>query len=96
MDITYKLEQHDKFHKGNTERFLNELFCGSRIDQEGFKCIPLKKIRSIQLASKGDGDNHINVVFRVGDKKTKIDVLLTVVVTEINGEKVYGIYGAVG
>src|SRR5688572_4882305 len=50
MDPDYKKVQHDKFHGGNTDRFLNELFCGNKVDQDGFDCISLKKVVDIELA----------------------------------------------
>jgi hypothetical protein len=96
MDPAYKMEQHDKFKQGNTESFLNELFCGYKIDQNGFKCIPIKKLRSIDLATQGDDGAEISLVFRVGDKKDKIDVLLVAIMRMVDGVKVYGIRGAVG
>ncbi len=96
MDDGYRLEQHDKFHKGNTKRFLDELFCGKVTTEERFKCIKLKNVKSIQLGSKGEGDKEVAVVFRVGDKKEQIDVILTIKITLKNGKKEYGIVGAVG
>ena len=56
MDPAYKMEQHDRFLKGNTKQFLNELFCGNLTDGSGFKCVKFKKIRFVQLASLGQGE----------------------------------------
>lgn len=96
MDLEYKLEQHDKLHKGNTTRFLDELFCGNIVDGTGFKCVKIKKIKDLQLAVKGDGKKNIPVVFRVFEKKTKVDVTLTIVIRIENGVRHFGIVGGVG
>jgi hypothetical protein len=96
MDPAYKMEQHDKFHKGNTDRFLNELFCGSIVGGSGFKCVQIKKVRGIELASKGEGDKTVVLVFQVSEKKIRVDVILTAVMRMEDGVKVYGMRGAVG
>lgn len=96
MDPGYRMEQHDKFHKGNTTRFLDELFCGSVVGENGFKCIKLKKVKNIEVASVGEGEVSVPIVFRVSDKKTSVDVILTIKIREQDGRKKYGIVGAVG
>lgn len=96
MDPGYRMEQHDKFHEGNTKRFLDELFCGSLIDGSGFKCIKIKNIKDVELASLGEGDRNVAVVFRVSDKKSKIDVVLTIKIRLENGKREFGIVGGVG
>lgn len=96
MDPAYKMEQHDKFHEGNTKRFLDELFCGNVPHSDVFRCMKLKKVRSIELAGLGEGNKNISAVFRVSDKKGAVDVMLTIVVRTEGGKKKYGIVGAVG
>jgi len=96
MDDGYRMEQHDKFHKGNTKRFLNELFCGKLTTEDRFKCIKFDKVLDIETASKGEGESEVAIMMRVSDKKSKIDVLLTVKIVFKKGVKQYGIVGAVG
>lgn len=96
MDPGYRMEQHDKFQKGNTKRFLDELFCGSLVDGSGFKCVKIKNIRNVEVASLGEGERNIAVVFRVSEKKTQVDVVLTIAVRNENGVRKFGIVGGVG
>lgn len=97
MDQEYKEKQHDKVYKGNTRKFLDQLFCGTIIgDNGGARCVKLNKLENIELASKGDGDKEVTVVFRVYEKKYKVDVMLMVRIRHEPGKRHYGIIGPIG
>lgn len=96
LDPGFKLEQHDKYYRGKTDKFLDNFFCGSIVSGNGTKCLKFKKIVSIEIASKDEGGTSIPVVFRVSEKKVKVDVIMTVKIRITDGVKEYGIVGAVG
>lgn len=96
MDDGYRMEQHDKFHKGNTTRFLNELFCGKVITEEKYKCLKFSKITRCEKVNIGEGEKEVAVIVRATVKKVSVDVFLTVKIVMKNGVKQYGIVGGVG
>lgn len=93
LDANYVKEQHDQFLEGRTEQFLEELFCGNSLTNQGkFECHKFTNISSIKLISYDEKENGFKLHFKVTSEKTASEVILFLVKNESN----YFILGAVG
>ncbi len=96
MDEGYIDIQLGDLHEGNTERFINEFFCGWLPGQQSFDCIPLNEIESIERTNLSLSDGHGSVSYQIRSGDTVIEPNWTIVASQKNGKRVFGLYGAVG
>lgn len=96
MDDDYVVEQHDGLLNGNTTQFLNEFFCGNLISGNGFKCLTFEEIKDIKRIKLVKHDQEYSVEYEVFSDQFSIKASWMVTIRELNGELIYGLYGAVG
>ncbi len=96
MDKDYKKEQHDKFHKGNSEQFLNSFFCDYQTNGQGFKCIKFNEILELKRIEIMPNDGNFTVVYHITGKGGTIKKDLLILVKKENAKTVYGFFGPLG
>jgi hypothetical protein len=96
LDPEYREIQLEDFHRGKTDQFLNELFCGNDINKEGFNCFDYKTVQSIKFVKAENNADGYFVYYKVSDGENDILCSWLVTVKSINQKTVYGIYGALG
>ena len=105
LDQEYRQNQLDGFHQGDTESFLNELFCGKDVKARGFECLKYNTIKQLNLVkveriTRQDIPLIVvgyTVSYRVTDGTYDVVCDWTVTVKGSRFQQtVYGIYGAVG
>ncbi len=96
MDADYRKEQHDEMLGGRTDLFLDELFCGNRIDESEFKCFKLKEIVSIQRKKVEETELGHTVKYTLANSYMEITTELLVLKKFVDGRSVFGIEGARG
>ena len=96
LDSEYRDEQLNFFHKGNTENFLNELFCGSFVSEAGFKCLMYNSIKQIKFIKAENIQEGYTVYYMVNDGTYEIICSWVVTVKTVNQKTTYGIFGALG
>ena len=96
LDREYKTEQLDGMHKGNTDAFLNELYCGKQTNGTGFRCIKYKTINYMKFIRAENNEEGYTVYYKLGNRVVEIETNWVVTIKTINSKRVYGIYGAVG
>ena len=97
IDKSYVREQHDEFLKGNTEQFINELFCGDVSDRDEFKCFEFKNISKMErLRIEQDGLNGYKVYYLVSDGEHTIEADWYVKLYYHYKQPKFGLVGAVG
>jgi hypothetical protein len=80
LDPRYVYDQHNVFLSGNTEQFIDGLFCGEDAFKK-FKCLKYKDIKYIEHHIDNRGmlyDPSISVIFNVKDAATSIEVELRI------------------
>lgn len=97
LDPKYIREQHDDFLKGNTEQFIDELFCGYiGRTKESFKCLKLKNITHIDILSiEPEGDRGYRVYYHVSNDQFVIEANWFINILHDSDQK-FGLVGAVG
>ena len=96
IDGEYRKSQHDGMHKGNTPRFIDELFCGNYAHRKGFGCIRLQqitKMKRVYVRKQGAG---YEVEYLVNSSDKSIICKWQVTVKKTKGTTMYGLVGAVG
>ena len=105
MDPTYFKSQHDKLLSGDTERFLNEFFCGPVLGTQKFQCLNFRALQSLSLTSlirhtqKGWSVVYHFTASTSEAPQAPITILLSFELVERKselGNRVYRIVGAVG
>lgn len=96
MDPDYVKNQHDEMLRGNTSQFINEFFCGNLADGSGFKCLKLLEIEGAKMHELVKEDGYYYVYYTISSAKIKVTCSWTITVKEIDGERIFGFFGASG
>jgi len=96
MDPDYVKEQLVGFLNGNITQFLNEFFCGNKVDGSGFECLHYTEIISLKKVSLNKETNGYRVAYAVYSNQTGVKTNWTITIKNIQGKLVYGLVGASG
>lgn len=105
LDGNYKQTQLIEFHKGDTMRFLNELFCGTlKSDPSKFICPGIAKVLKVKYAGCGKTIKESEVLtraeakFSVTTRDGQVFIMKLSVLghTQGSGKTLYRLAGAVG
>jgi len=96
MDKDYKVEQHDKVLKGNTDQFLNQFYCGYRTDGQGYRCQKYMEITSMKRVELLPNDANYTVTYHVFTKDIAVNISWLVMVKKQGRTVTYGLYGPQG
>lgn len=96
MDRDYKVEQHDKALKGNTEQFLNAFYCGYRTDGQGYKCQKYTEITGMNRVELLPNDGNYTATYHVSVKDITVNISWLIMVKKQGKTVTYGFWGAQG
>ncbi len=96
VDPAYKKEQHKRMLKGNTEQFLDELFCGNLAVGKGFKCVKVGTVTALKRRHVKKVKDIYEVEYEVTAGGTTIICTWTLRVRQEEGKQLLGLVGAVG
>ena len=96
IDRDYLNEQCYGLMEGNTEKFINELFCGNLINGDQFICLTFAQIDRLELLQLEKQDDYYTVVYRVGENGAEINANWAIIVNKVNGKIVCGLEGPRG
>lgn len=96
MDHDYKVEQHDKVLKGNTEQFLNQFYCGYRTDGQGYRCQKYPEITGMKRVELLPNDGNYTATYHVFTKDIAVNISWLIMVKKQGKSVTYGLYGSQG
>lgn len=96
MDKDYRVEQHDKAMKGNTDQFLNQFYCGYRTDGQGLRCQKYTEITGMTRVELLPNDGNYTATYNVSVKEITVNISWLVMVKKQGKAVTYGLYGAQG
>lgn len=96
FDPEYLNEQLYDFHQGNTERFINELFCGSSLDSEIYICIPYEKITNSEILNIEEKNDGFYIYLKFASNENNIKSFFFIRERNVENKKIYFLVGAVG
>jgi hypothetical protein len=96
MDQDYVKEQLVDFLNGNTTQFLDEFFCGDKVDGSGFACLQYMEITSLNKVELNKENDGYRVSYDVYSNQTGVKTSWTITLKNIHGKLIYGLVGAVG
>lgn len=96
MDADYVKAQHDEFLKGNTTQFLNEFFCGNKVDGSGFECLNFNEIKSLTRVELSKTNSGYDVTYEIFSNHSGVKRNWTITIKDVSGKAVLGFYGASG
>ena len=96
IDRNYLNEQCYGFLKGNTEQFINELFCGNLVNEDKFQCLTFIQIDRLELVEQERQDDYYTVVYKVSANGAEINADWVIVVNTVKGKIICGLEGPRG
>ena len=96
IDQNYLQEQYYGFMEGNTEQFLNELFCGNLTNEDRYECLTFKEINRLKLVKLEREDDFYRVAYTVVANGVKINTDWRIIIRIVGGKVVCGLEGSYG
>jgi len=96
IDRNYLDEQCYGFLNGNTEQFINELFCGNLTNEDKFQCLAFSQIDKLELVKQERQDDYYTVVYKVSANGAEINADWVIVVNTVKGKIICGLEGPRG
>ena len=96
IDRNYLDEQCYGFLNGNTEQFINELFCGNLTNEDKFQCLAFSQIDKLELVKQERQDDYYTVVYKVAANGVEINADWIIIVNTVKGKIICGLEGSRG